>query len=234
VTSAEHLKVLSEGEVEVVGEMPWSSNRTFLVTCAQGDVEIAAIYKPVRGERRLWDFPEGIYRREIAAYHLSEMLGWGLVPETVEREDAPLGPGSLQRFVPADFSEHHFTLVEQEAHHRRLRVICAFDAVANNADRKSGHCLLGEDGTIWAIDNGLCFHRQPKLRTVIWEFAGEPVPGPVLADLAALVDNLPGRLCEWLTGGEVEALATRTARLVRRGRFPVPDPDTYHYPWPMV
>src|SRR5579862_7289139 len=122
------------------------------------------------------------------------MLGWGLVPETVERDDGPFGPGSVQRFVEADFSEHHFTLVEDPRHHDRLQAICAFDVVANNADRKSGHCLLGEDGTVWAIDNGLSFHPQPKLRTVIWEFAGEPLPATLLGDLASLERALPGPL----------------------------------------
>ena len=159
-----HLRILARGEVQVEGRLPWSSNRTFLATCCHSSEELAAVYKPGMGERRLWDFPEGVYRREVAAYALSEMLNWGIVPETVEREDGPLGPGSLQRFVPSDFSQHHFTLVEDAAHHERLRTICAFDVVANNTDRKSGHCILGEDGTIWAIDNGLCFHREPKLR----------------------------------------------------------------------
>jgi uncharacterized repeat protein (TIGR03843 family) len=234
VTAHLGVTALSEGGIEVVGQMPWSSNRTFLVRCRLGDEVTAAVYKPGRGERRLWDFPEGIYRREVAAYVLSEMLGWGLVPETVERPDAPLGPGSVQRFVDADFSAHHFTLVEDEANHDRLRAICAFDVVANNADRKSGHCLLGAEGTIWAIDNALCFHRQPKLRTVIWDFAGEPVPPGLLADVAALDDELPGELDRWLSGPELAALRRRTRRLVDGGRFPVPDPDTYHYPWPLV
>ena len=228
------LEILSKGELDVVGQMPWSSNRTFLVTCSLGDEELAAVYKPARGERHLWDFPEGIYRREIAAFALSEMLGWQLVPETVERADAPMGPGSLQRFVDADFSQHHFTLVEEELHHRRLRAVCAFDVVANNADRKSGHCLLGCDGTIWAIDNALCFHRQPKLRTVIWEFAGEPLPEHLVRDLRRLGDRLPGELEAWLSQPEIEAVRRRAAKLAERGRFPVPDPDTYHYPWPLV
>ena len=225
---------LERGEVEVLGRLPWSSNRTFLVMCRLGGEEVAAVYKPGRGERHLWDFPECLYRREVAAYRLSELLGWHVVPETIEREDAPFGPGSLQRFVPADFSEHHFTLVEEDEHHDRLRTICAFDVVANNADRKSGHCLLGEDGTIWAIDNGLCFHREPKLRTVIWEFAGEPVPDDLLADLAALGHGLDDALGALLSPGEVEAVRRRARALVEHGRFPVPDPDTHHYPWPLV
>lgn len=228
------LDVLTDGEVEVMGRLPWSSNHTFLVTCTLGERQLGAVYKPARGERHLWDFPEGIYRREVAAYCLSEMLGWGLVPETVEREDAPLGPGSLQRFVDADYSEHHFTLVEEDAHHDRLRAICAFDVLANNADRKSGHCLLGCDGTIWAIDNALCFHRQEKLRTVIWEFAGEPVPAPLLENVAGLLPSPPEELGRWLAPPELDALERRARRLLDRGRFPVPDPDAYHYPWPLV
>ena len=228
------MSLLVEGEVEILGRLPWSSNRTFLVSCTRGDEETGAVYKPVRGERRLWDFPEGIYRREVAAYELSNALGWELVPETVVRDDAPLGPGSLQRFVPADFSQHHFTLVTDERHHDRLRAICAFDVIANNTDRKSGHCLLGEDGAVWAIDNGLCFHAEPKLRTVIWEFAGEPVPDTLLADAGRIAARAPQALRALLSAREVDAVRRRAADLVASGRFPVPDPDQYHYPWPLV
>jgi len=228
------VSLLAEGEIEVVGRMPWSSNQTFLVTCTSGERETGAVYKPARGERHLWDFPGGIYQREIAAYELSATLGWDLVPETIARADAPFGQGSLQRFVEADFSQHHFTLVEDERHHDRLRAICAFDVVANNADRKSGHCILGDDGTVWAIDNGLCFHREPKLRTVIWEFAGEELPPALLDDLAALDHALPGALADLLAPAEIEAVRKRARRLVRSGRFPSPDPDSYCYPWPLV
>ena len=228
------MTLLAEGDVEIVGRMPWSSNHTFLTTCVLGDEQASAVYKPGRGERHLWDFPEAIYRREVAAYELSRALGWDLVPETVERDDAPLGPGSLQLFIPADFSEHHFTLVEDEDHHDQLRAICAFDVVANNADRKSGHCILGDDGRIWAIDNGLCFHAQPKLRTVIWEFAGEDVPAPLLDDLGRLDDSLAGHLDDLLAPAEIEAVRRRARRLVDDGRFPVPHPDHHHYPWPLV
>jgi uncharacterized repeat protein (TIGR03843 family) len=228
------LTLLAEGEVEIVGRMPWSSNRTFLVTCALDGEELPAIYKPGRGERQLWDFPDGVFRREVAAYVLSEVLGWSLVPETVVRDDGPFGAGSYQRFVPADFSQHHFTLVEDPAHHDRLRAICAFDVVANNADRKSGHCLLGEDGEIWAIDNGLCFHREPKLRTVIWEFAGEPLPPGLCAGLAGVGDRLADAMADLLSGAEVRAAERRARDLLDDGRFPEPDPDRYHYPWPLV
>ena len=232
--AARHLTLLAEGDIEVIGRMPWSSNHTFLVTCALGDEEASAVYKPGRGERHLWDFPEGIYRREVAAYELSRALGWDLVPETVERDDAPLGPGSLQLFVAADFSQHHFTLIEDEEHHDQLRAICAFDVVANNADRKSGHCILGDDGRIWAIDHGLCFHAEPKLRTVIWEFAGERLPAELVDDLARMAEDLPAALRPLLSVREVQAVGRRTRALLKAGRFPVPDPDTHHYPWPLV
>jgi uncharacterized repeat protein (TIGR03843 family) len=232
--AARHLRLLAEGDVEIVGRMPWSSNHTFLVTCTLEDEEASAVYKPGRGERHLWDFPEPIYRREVAAYELSRALGWDLVPETVERDDAPLGPGSLQLFIAADFSQHHFTLVEDEDHHDQLRAICAFDVVANNADRKSGHCILGDDGRIWAIDNGLCFHTEPKLRTVIWEFAGQALPAELIDNLTRVAEAPPESLRALLSAREVQAVGRRAGALVKAGRFPVPDPDTHHYPWPLV
>lgn len=232
--AADHLTVLERGEVEVVGRLPWSSNGTFLTTCSLEAVELGAVYKPAGGERPLWDFEGGLYRREVAAYVVSEALGWGLVPETIERIDAPFGPGSLQRFVDADFSEHYFTLIEDRATHDQLRAICAFDVVVNNADRKSGHCLLGEDGRIWAIDNGLSFHSQPKLRTVIWEFAGETIDAEHRADLATFARTPPDALCDLLAEREVHALCSRAERLARSGKLPRPDPRQHHYPWPLV
>ena len=141
--------------------MPWSSNGTYLVRVCHDGQESRAVYKPVHGERPLWDFPPGLYLREVAAYELSEALGWGLVPETVVR-DGPLGTGSLQRFVPADFQQHYFTLLERPEQHDALKATCTFDLVANNADRKGGHCLLGEDGRLWSVDHGLCFHADPS------------------------------------------------------------------------
>jgi uncharacterized repeat protein (TIGR03843 family) len=186
-----------------------------------------------RGERPLWDFPRGLYRRELAAWHLSEALGWGLVPPTIPRE-GPYGEGSIQLFVAADFEQHYFTLREDPRHHDRLRRICAFDLVANNADRKSGHCLLGEDGTIYAIDNGLCFHVEPKLRTVIWEFGDEPVPPPLLDDLRRLVAGaLPEVVTELIDDDERRALLRRARALLKAGRFPS-ETGGRGYPWPLV
>jgi uncharacterized repeat protein (TIGR03843 family) len=225
--------VLRGGEIRVQGRLPWSSNGTFLAeVCLDGDV-LPAVYKPVRGERPLWDFPPGLHRREVAAYQLSEALGWGLVPETVTRDDGPLGPGSLQRFVPADFEEHYFTLLDEPAHHPALQTICAFDLLANNADRKSGHCLLGEDGRIWAIDHGLCFNAVPKLRTVIWDFAGQPIPASLLDAVARVALSPPVSVTAPLDDDECEALAARAAAVVRRPVFPGIRSER-PFPWPLV
>ena len=169
--------VLAEGEMEVHGRIAGSSNATLLVTCRLGDEELLAVYKPHKGERPLWDFPGGLFRREVAAYALSEALGWGLVPETVLRAEGPFGEGSVQRFVHEDGregTEHYFTLRDDPAWHGDARRLCAFDVVANNADRKSGHVLLAEE-RLWAIDHGLCFNEDDKLRTVIWDFGGTPL-----------------------------------------------------------
>ncbi len=232
--SSGDLTLLCTGEVTVEGRMPWSSNQTFLATCADGERATTAVYKPHRGERRLWDFPHGLYRREVAAYELSASIGWDLVPETVTRHDAPFGTGSLQRFVAADFSQHYFTLLENPSTHDALRKMAAFDIVANNADRKSGHCLLGEDGHIWGIDNALCFNVDPKLRTVIWDFGGEPVPADLLADIERLARQLPDAITELLDADECEALRERAESLVARGVFPEAGSGYRPYPWPLV
>jgi uncharacterized repeat protein (TIGR03843 family) len=203
------------------------------VEVALNGASALAVYKPERGERPLWDFPPGLFKRELAAYHLSEALGWGLVPLTVHRE-GPYGEGSLQEFVHADFSQHYFTLCEDAAHRDRLGRICAFDLIANNADRKSGHCLLGPDGRIWAIDNGLCFNVDPKLRTVIWDFAGEPLPEGVRQDLRHFVKaGVPATLTALLDEPECGALVARAKRLALVGRFPS-EGGGDRYPWPPV
>jgi len=211
--------------------MPWASNATFLVELALAGVTLRAVYKPERGERPLWDFPRGLYKRELAAWHLSEAFGWGLVPLTIER-DGPYGEGSFQLFIDADFEQHYFTLREKPEHRPQLQRMCLFDLVANNADRKSGHCLLGPDG-IYGVDNGLCFHVEPKLRTVIWDFAGEPIPDHLLADLDALASDPPATLVGLLTEAERTMVVRRAAAVVKLGRFPHPTSDR-PYPWPMV
>jgi uncharacterized repeat protein (TIGR03843 family) len=229
-------RVLTEGEMEVHGRIAGSSNATLLVTCRLGGDELLAVYKPSKGERPLWDFPGGLYRREVAAYVLSEGLGWGLVPETVSRPEGPFGPGSVQRFVHEDGTSHYFTLRDEPRWRSVLMQLCAFDVVANNADRKSGHVLLAED-RLWAIDNGLCFNRHDKLRTVIWDFGGTALESPVQADLARLVhDGAPDALCALLEPTEVAATLDRAAWLLSLRALPelVDDGGWPPYPWPLV
>ncbi|HUM18163.1 MAG TPA: SCO1664 family protein [Candidatus Nitrosotalea sp.] len=227
------LDLLTRGEVTVKGRMPRSSNATFLVELGLDGTTALAVYKPERGERPLWDFPPGLYRREIAAYLLSEALGWGLVPPTMPRE-GPLGEGSLQLFVPADFRHHYFTLLEQPEHREALQRICLFDLVANNADRKSGHCLYVPDDRIYAIDNGLTFHVESKLRTVIWDFGEEPIAPALLEDLRRALDTgLPAALADLLDPDELRALKRRARGLLRSGHYPV-DHSGVRYPWPLI
>jgi uncharacterized repeat protein (TIGR03843 family) len=226
--------LLLAGAIEIEGRMPWSSNNTFLVTVTYEGAQVPAIYKPGRGERPLWDFPDRLYRREVAAYELSEALGWGFVPPTVELDDGPLGGGSLQLFVNADFEQHYFTLLEDEAHHRILKRMATFDVIANNADRKGGHCLVDADGRIWGIDHGLCFHTQPKLRTVIWDFAGDPLEPDDEDDIRRLVESgLPDSVAHLLDPEEGRALHKRAQHLLREQRLPEPRTD-HPFPWPLV
>jgi len=233
ISSTDALDLLTRGDVTVKGRMPWASNVTLLAEITLGATCARAIYKPERGERPLWDFPPGLYKRELAAYLFSEALGWGLVPPTIVRE-GPLGEGSFQLFIEAEFEQHWFTLREDPRHRDRLRKICVWDFVANNADRKSGHCLLGPDNLIYAIDNGLCFHTEMKLRTVIWDYAGEPIPNPILEDLRRFVkDGLPEPLADLLDAHEQQAVRVRAQALADYGRFPE-DRGGHRYPWPLV
>ena len=238
---ADALTLLADADIDVQGRMPWSSNATFLVDLQRDGRTVAqGIYKPERGERPLWDFPNGLYRREVAAYRLWAALGWsaaiggGGVPPTVERV-GPYGMGSLQLFIPSDFEQHYFNLFEQRPElHGQLQAICVFDLLANNTDRKGGHCLLGHDGHVWAIDNGLCFASPFKLRTVIWEFAGEPLPEALLPAIEALAACVPESVSELiLDPEELEALMLRAAELATEPVFPT-DPTGRRYPWPLV
>jgi uncharacterized repeat protein (TIGR03843 family) len=229
---------LLRGEVEVEGRMPYSSNATFLVHVIHDDRSHPAIYKPMRGERPLWDFEPGLHRREVAAYRLSEAMGLHVVPPTVLR-DGPIGEGSFQWFAVADHSEHYFTIFEgMPGLHDRLRDIAALDIVANNTDRKSGHCLFVPDrecapASVWGIDHGLCFSPEFKLRTVIWEFGDEPLPEHVLDAANRLVASVPLDIAALLADDEVEAIQGRAAWMVKERRFPT-DPTGRRYPWPLV
>jgi len=239
VAPEQALRLLSQGEIEVEGLIPWSSNATLLVTIRDGDLAALGVYKPQRGERPLWDFPQGtLGRREVAAYLVSETLGWGLVPPTVLRR-GPHGLGSVQLFIHAREGIHFFDIQDDETYHEDLRRLAAFDAVTNNADRKAGHCLIDHEGRLWAIDNALSFHPEPKLRTVIWDFAGLPLPTAIAADLQdmakALVRSAPlSRALErLLSAGEVVALRRRLRMLLDGGCFPEPGAGRV-VPWPLV
>lgn len=229
---------LARGALTILGLMPNSSNYTFLAKAETSEAEVLTIYKPRRGEIPLWDFPEGtLAQREVAAYVVARTLGWPNVPPTILR-DGPEGIGSAQLFVPFDPGQHYFTL--QESHTDTFRDVALFDAVINNADRKGGHCLLGEDGSIFLIDHGVCFNEDDKLRTVIWDHAGEPLDEGRAHDLAAFaaslydpMDPVRAELESLLLPEEVEALRHRIEVLIGAGALPQPGLGR-PYPWPPI
>ncbi|MFM8846450.1 MAG: SCO1664 family protein [Actinomycetota bacterium] len=228
-------ELLRHGDIDVEGRMPYSSNATFLVNLRHetSGATGRGIYKPLRGERPLWDFPAGLYRREVAARVLSDAMGLHVVPPTVVR-DGPLGEGSLQWFVDARFEEHYFTLFEaRDDLHDQFRDIAVFDIVANNTDRKSGHCLIDDDDRVWAIDNGLCFSVDFKLRTVIWEFGGEPLGDERRERVRAIAQNPPPELGAYLDADELAAMVERATLRSSGWMFPI-DSSGHRYPWPMV
>jgi hypothetical protein len=214
---------------------PEGSNYTFVVELECDGRSGYGVYKPQRGEAPLWDFPSGtLYRRECAAWELSMLLGWGLVPPTLERE-GEAGVGSLQLFVPAEDESNYFTL--RGAHPERALALAVFDVLANNADRKGGHVFVGRAGGVWAIDNGLCFNTEHKLRTVVWDFAGEPVPEALLGDVERVLAGLDGEagapLRVLLSPDEVAALGERMARLLASPVLPSPQ-TRRDLPWPWL
>ena len=231
------LKVLEIGtHTEMHGLVAWGSNHTFLVTVSEGDDDILAIYKPRSGERRLWDFPEGtLCLREIAAFLISEALDWKIVPATA-LGTGHYGPGSVQHFVPHDPDQNYFTLGQEYS--PQLRRIALFDCIINNADRKGGHCLLDPHGKIWSIDHGVCLHHLAKVRTVIWDYAGESIPDNLIHETRGLLeqlqqDDLLEQLGRLLTYSEINALRQRTEQIIHTGVFPQPGPGRNH-PWPPV
>lgn len=225
--------VLAKGEISVSARMPYSSNATFVVEVTHEGQSVQAIYKPMRGERPLWDFAPGLHKREVAAYRLAVAMGFDFVPATVLR-DGPLGEGSLQLFIDASLEEHYFTLVETRIDlHEKFREIAAFDIVANNTDRKSGHVLIDASGHIWAIDHGLCFSADFKLRTVIWEFGGEALEPRIIDAVQRVATSLPLDVASLLDDDEVAALHERANWLIEHRQLPV-DPSGRRYPWPLV
>ena len=237
------IKILQHGEITLKGEFLWGSNYTFLVDVELGGEVLLAVYKPTRGERRLWDFPaSSLARREVAAYLVSEALEWNFVPLTAYRDSAPLGPGSVQLFVEHDPDYHYFNFSTEDL--QRLLPVVVFDLLINNADRKGSHILRDPDGYLWLIDHGLCFHAQDKLRTVIWDFVGETIPDDICENLKRFHRQLSGRqfdsselatgLLPYINSAELRALAQRAEQLIGDGRLPAPDPKHRSYPWPQI
>ncbi len=240
VTLQQVLDILDKGAIaQEHGMMRWSSNYTFLISIKHEADEVMSVYKPQRGERPLWDFPDGtLCYRERAAFLTSQTLGWQLVPPTVLRE-GPRGLGSFQFFIDHDPDVNYFSFDETMI--PQLMRLAAFDYIVNNADRKGGHCLLDSEGHIWAIDHGITFHAAPKLRTVIWDFAGKPIPDALLTDLENLCQqaddpNSPYReaLTKLLLPQEIASFQGRVNKLLRAKKYPQPGPNGPNYPWPPV
>ncbi|MEE9216390.1 MAG: SCO1664 family protein [Anaerolineales bacterium] len=232
------LDSLRTGEISLQGQFAWGSNHTFLVDVSTANGPLSAVYKPSIGEQPLWDFPENtLAQREVAAFITSEALGWNLVPPTVLRGDGPEGGGSLQLYLDMDPTRNYFTFSEVEK--QLLQPTVIFDVLINNADRKAGHVILMPDGHIQLIDHGISFHKDHKLRTVIWDFAGETIPAALVEDLQLLSSKLEkqGSLDLDLTGLlsliEIHALRDRNSLLLRDARFPAPGAQP-NYPWPLV
>lgn len=222
------------------GQFVYGSNFTFLVTCNFEDQSFKTVYKPMDGERPLWDFPDRtLGRREVAAYLVSEALGWNLVLPTIFRvKGMPMGAGSVQLFIEHDPDFHYFKFTESEK--KQLQRVMAFDILINNADRKGGHFLFDPDGKLWLIDHGLSFHVEDKLRTVAWDYAGQPVPPGILSDFYGIIPKLSPQsdfyqyLSPYLLAEEITALRNRATALVEGGSYPLPPEERRAYPWPLV
>jgi len=238
LSATDKLKLaLENGEITLKGQFIYGSNYTFLVNVVYEGEEIPAVYKPMRGEQSLWDFPEAsLAGREVAAYLVSQALGFGFVPLTILR-DGPYGPGSLQQYVEHNPHLHYFTF--KPVDRQRLRPAALFDLLVNNADRKGGHILLQKrTRKITLIDHGLCFHAEDKLRTVIWDFTGEDLPPETISALetfrSALGTGLSTALQPYLIPGELEALESRLKALLANPVFPHPPEDRRSFPYPPV
>lgn len=241
----EILNHLQNGTIEMDGYVPWGSNYTVVVTSVYEGNELTAVYKPRKGERPLWDFPTGtLCSRERAAFLVSQAAGWDIVPPTVLTK-GPQGIGSLQLFIEHDPNVHFFNFENKTQLDDELRMICLFDIIINNADRKGGHIIQEESdacsGRLWAIDHGIGFHDEPKLRSVVWDYAGEPISDELIDGLNRLEaslassekDSLQSLLKELLSDHELQAFGRRIRRMRKAAVFPEPGPGR-PYPWPMV
>jgi hypothetical protein len=231
------LTVMTHGVLTIQGEFLWGSNYTFLGHVEYQGTKVQGVYKPTRGERPLWDFPAAtLARREVAAYRVSEALKWRLVPPTVYRRQGPVGPGSFQLFIEHDPEYHYFSFTAE--HRQCLRPTALFDVLINNADRKGSHVLIDPQDHLWLIDHGICFHEEDKLRTVIWDFAGEPILDGLCEDISKLHEELlrgtklNAELKGILNPAEIKAIDQRAERLLATGHFPNPNPSRRFQPWP--
>jgi uncharacterized repeat protein (TIGR03843 family) len=254
------LELLTHGTMQVEGRLVDASNATLYCAISLSGVDAHCVYKPINGERSLWDFPDGtLAGREMAAYLISEATGTNLIPPTVLRP-GPFGPGMVQLWVDTKEGDDLVDVVTPEdvpagwrcvlraldrfgdpailAHtnHPSVQLLAVLDVVLNNADRKGGHVLHGTDGGVYGVDHGICLHADNKLRTVLWGWVGEPLPEEATAALsrlhAALNGELPATLAEHVTNHEVRALARRTQQLLAEPVFPEPPPDGRPIPWP--
>ena len=225
--------ILTHGDYELRGQFMLGSNYTFLVDVQHEGETVKAVYKPSKGEQPLWDFPDNtLALREVAAYELSEALGFHIVPVTVYREDGPHGPGSLQQYIEYDVEYHYFNFSVEDK--QKLRPVVLFDILANNADRKGSHVFFEDDThRLFAIDHGICFHEEPKLRTVVWDFAGQAIPDELLAPLSSAA-NWVERFEPYLSPIEIDALLLRAEELCESKLFPRPLQGRRAYPYPPI
>jgi uncharacterized repeat protein (TIGR03843 family) len=230
------LVLLGCGELTVEGRLIDASNATLYCSVAADGVVAACVYKPVSGERPLWDFPDGtLAEREVAAYEVSAATGWLIVPPTLYREDGPLGPGMVQLWIDMDENADLVGLLRSRSS-EPLRRIATFDAVINNADRKGGHLLPTPSGHLYGVDHGISFHVESKLRTLLWQWAGNRFTDEAIDCLHELRGQLDGtlgeRMHELLTVREVRRLRRRIDQLLETGRHPLPADDRPAIPWP--
>ena len=224
---------LQQGKFELKGQFVLGSNYTFLVHVNHAGEQYAAVYKPSKGEQPLWDFPEStLAQREVAAYLMSEMLGFDFVPFTILRDDGPYGPGSLQQYIEYNPEYHYFNFTKEDK--ALLQPVVFFDLLINNADRKGSHVFF-EDGThkLWLIDHGLCFHEEDKLRTVLWDFAGGPIPDDLLARLSS-TEGWRGILEPYLSRREITAMLARAKALFASRVFPRAPESRRAFPYPPI
>jgi len=232
----EAMVLLAAGELSIEGRLMDASNATLYCAVTADGVSAACVYKPVAGERPLWDFPDGtLAEREVAAYVVSAASGWGIVPPTVYREDGPAGPGMVQLWIAEDETTDLVALIRRRDA-QELRRVAVFDAVINNADRKGGHLLPTPSGHVYGVDHGVSFHAEDKLRTVLWQWAGKSLTDEaedVLRGLRAGLDGALGQdLAELLTGREIRKTRARIDKLLARRRHPEPSDGWPAVPWP--